>query len=61
MGSKGQAGEVEAAEGGKNQLSTLPRRSQAFPGCPWFRNLTSLGLHLGEDLDGFWSTLRGLG
>lgn len=31
----------------------IPRRSQIFPGCPWFRNLTSLGTLLGEDLIGF--------
>lgn len=28
----------------------VPGRSQTFPGCPWFRNLTSLGTLLGEDV-----------
>lgn len=37
------------------------KRSQTFPSCPWFGNLTSLGTPLGEDLDGFWSVLGFLG
>ena len=37
-----------------------PRRSQTLPGCPWSRNLTGVGISLG-DLHGFLSPLGFLG
>lgn len=61
VGSRGRLGQWRSQREKITNLPRIPGRSQIFPGCPWFRNLTSLGMSLGEDLDGFWSTLGFLG
>lgn len=59
VGPKGHAGEVDEVEGGNNQLSGCFQKT--FLDGPWFRNLTSLGTPLGEDLDGFLGVLGSFG